>query len=77
VAEVVVRRAFRVVPTDNADRFDYASTLVVAQGQHALEAAREAAGAVGAGSVYLEEASPSLVVDVSIIVGLDIPAGEA
>jgi len=77
VAELVVRRGFRVVRTDNADRFDYASTIVVAQGQDALAAAREAAGVVGAGSVYLEEASPSLVVDVSIIVGLDIPAGEA
>ncbi len=77
VAEAVVRRGFRVVRTDNADRFDYPSTLVVAQGQDAVEAAREVAGVVGAGSVYLEEASPSLVVDISIIVGLDIPAGEA
>jgi hypothetical protein len=73
----VVRRGFRVVRTDNADRFDYPTTLVVAQGQDAVEAAREVAGVVGAGSVYLEEASPSLVVDISIIVGLDIPAGEA
>jgi len=77
VAEAVVRRGFQVVRTENADRFDYASTVVVAQGQDALGAAREVAGVVGAGSVYLEEASPSVVVDVSIIVGLDIPAGEA
>ena len=77
VAETVVRRGFRVVRTDNADRFDYASTLVIAQGQDAAAAAREIAGAVGAGTVYLEEAAPSLVVDVSIIVGLDIPSGEA
>jgi hypothetical protein len=77
VAETVVRRGFRVVRTDNADRFDYASTLVIAQGEDAAAAAREIAGAVGAGTVYLEEAAPSLVIDVSIIVGLDIPAGEA
>ena len=77
VAEAVVRRGFQVVRTENADRFDYASTVVVAQGQDALEAAREVAGVVGAGSVYLEEALPSVAVDVSIIVGLDIPAGEA
>ena len=77
VAEAVVRRGFQVVRTENADRFDYASTVVVAQGQDALAAAREVAGIVGVGSVYLEEASPSVAVDVSIIVGLDIPAGEA
>ncbi len=77
VAEAVVRRGFRVVRTDNADRFDYATTLVIAQGEEDQEAAREIAGIVGAPAVYLEEAAPSLVVEVSIIVGLDIPAGEA
>lgn len=77
VAEAVVRRGFRVVRTDNADRFDYATTLVIAQGADSQEAARRVAGIVGAAVVYLEEAAPSLVVEVSIIVGLDIPAGEA
>lgn len=77
VAEAVVRRGFRVVRTDNADRFDYATTLVVAQGEEAQEAAREVAGILGVPVVYLEEAAPSLVVEVSIIVGQDIPAGEA
>ena len=77
VAEAVVRRGFRVVRTDNADRFDYATTLVVAQGEEAQQAAREVAGILGIAAVYLEEAAPSLVVEVSIIVGQDIPAGEA
>ncbi len=77
VAAAVVRRGFRVVRTDNADRFDYATTLVIAQGAEDQEAAREIAGIVGAPAVYLEEAAPSLAVEVSIIVGLDIPAGEA
>jgi hypothetical protein len=77
VAEALVRRGFRVVRTDNADRFDYATTLVIAQGEEAQAAAQEVAGIVGAPVVYLEEAAPSLVVEVSIIVGLDIPAGEA
>jgi hypothetical protein len=77
VAEAVVRRGFRVVRTDNADRFDYTTTLVVAQGPEDRAAAQEVAGVVGAAAVYLEEAAPSLVVEVSIIVGLDIPAGEA
>jgi|GEM_PF-1456539 len=77
VAEALVHHGFRVVRTDNADRFDYAATVVVAQGAGAQAAAREAAGIVGAPVVYLEEAAPSLVVEVSIIVGQDIPAGEA
>jgi hypothetical protein len=77
VAEAVVRQGFRVVRTDNADRFDYATTLVVAQGEDAQQAAREVAGILGVPTVYLEEAAPSLVVEVSIIVGQDIPAGEA
>ena len=77
VAEALVRRGFRVVRTDNADRFDYTATLVIAQGEAARGAAQEVAGIVGAAVVYLEEAAPSLVIDVSIIVGLDIPAGEA
>jgi hypothetical protein len=77
VAEAVVRQGFRVVRTDNADRFDYAATLVIAQGEEAQQAAREVAGILGVAAVYLEEAAPSLVVEVSIIVGQDIPAGEA
>ena len=76
VAETLVRRGFRVVLTDNADRFDYAETLVIAQGRDAEPAAREAAGALGAGTVFLESRAPSTVVDVSIIVGQDIPSGE-
>jgi len=76
VAETLVRRGFRVVRTDNADRFDYLKTLVVAQGQDAEAAAREAATALGAGTLFLESRAPSAVVDVSIIVGHDIPSGE-
>jgi hypothetical protein len=76
VAETLVRRGFRVVRTDNADRFDYAETVVVAQGRANEEAAGEAAVAVGAGTLYLEVRAPSTAVDVSIIVGLDIPSGE-
>jgi hypothetical protein len=77
VAEALVRRGFLLVRTDNADRFDYRTTVVIAEGSEAVPAAQEAAGVIGAGSVYVEEAAPSQVVDVSIIVGLDIPAGEA
>lgn len=76
VAERLVRHGFLVVRTDNADRFDYATTLVIAHGESALPAAREAAGLIGTGSVYLEP-DPGQGVDVGIIIGLDMPAGEA
>lgn len=76
VADVLVRRGFRVVRTDNADSFDYESTLVIAQGDHAQAAAREVVELLGRGSLFLEVRAPSGVVDVSIIVGDDIPSGE-
>jgi hypothetical protein len=76
VAETLIRRGFRVVITDNADRFDYATTLIVAQGRENRSEAERARLALGAGDLQLELRAPSGVVDVSIIVGLDIPAGE-
>jgi len=76
VAEVLVPLGFRVVRTDNADRFDYETTQVVAQGEDAEDAAREVALALGTESVFVELRLPSGVIDVSIIVGLDMPAGE-
>jgi hypothetical protein len=76
VADLLVRLGFRVVRTDNADRFDYETTQVIAQGEDAEDAAREVALALGTESVFVELRLPSGVVDVSIIVGLDMPAGE-
>ncbi len=76
VAEALVPLGFRVVRTDNADRFDYETTQVIAQGEDAEDAAREVALALGTESVFVELRLPSGVVDVSIIVGLDMPAGE-
>lgn len=76
VAGVLVRAGFRVVRTDNADDFDFEDTLVVAQGDHAEAWAREIVGLLGRGLLFLEVQAPSGVVDVSIIVGQDIPSGE-
>jgi hypothetical protein len=76
VAAVLVRLGFRVVRTDNADRFDYPQTLVIGQGQANESAAREVAAALGRGSLQLEVRAPSSLVDVSIIVGDDIPPQE-
>lgn len=76
VADVLVRAGFRLVRTDNADTFDHAETLVIAQGQTAEGIAREIVTVLGHGLLFLEVRAPSGVVDVSIIVGADIPAGE-
>jgi hypothetical protein len=65
-----------LIRTDNADAFDYPQTLVIGQGQHNEAFAREVAVALGRGSLQLEVRAPSSVVDVSIIVGEDIPAEE-
>jgi hypothetical protein len=76
VAGNLVRLGFRVVRTDNADRFDFESTEVIAQGRKGEAAAWEVLDALGTGTVFIELRAPSSVVDVTIIVGQDIPAGE-
>ncbi|MGH8937432.1 MAG: LCP family protein [Acidimicrobiia bacterium] len=76
VAEALVRRGFRVLKTDNADRFDYAETQVIAQGRENQEEALEAREVLGRGEVILELRRPSGVVDLTIIVGQDIPSEE-
>jgi hypothetical protein len=76
VAEALVRRGFRVLKTDNADRFDYAETQVIAQGRENQEEALEVREVLGRGEVILELRRPSGVVDLTIIVGQDIPSEE-
>jgi len=76
IAALLIPAGFRVVRTDNADKFDYQETLVVAQGNHAEAWAREIVELLGRGLLFLEVRAPSGVVDISIIVGLDIPSGE-
>lgn len=76
VADILVRNGFRLIRTDNADSFDHATTLVIAQGEKAQAVAREVVELLGRGSLFLEVRAPSGVVDVSIIVGDDIPSGE-
>lgn len=76
VAESLVRRGFRVVITDNADAFTYDTSIVIAQGREYRAVADEVLAVLGTGELQLELRAPSGVVDVSIIVGQDIPAGE-
>lgn len=76
VAATLVRAGFYLIKTDNADGFDYDDTLIIAQGEDAEEAAREVLDLLGRGLLLLEARAPSGVVDLSIIVGHDLPAGE-
>lgn len=76
VAEALVRRGFRVIKTDNAENFAFEQTLVISQGRDHRADAERAIATLGTGELQLELRAPSGVVDVSIIVGHDIPAGE-
>jgi hypothetical protein len=76
VAETLVKRGFRVIRTDNADSFDYRDSRVIAQGRENRLPGAEIVGLLGVGQLELEVRAPSGVVDVSIIVGEDIPIGE-
>jgi hypothetical protein len=76
VATTLIRAGFRVVNTDNADSFDYEESLVVAQGREHQADAERVLSLLGRGSLLLELRTPSGVVDVSIIVGQDLPVGE-
>lgn len=76
VAGIVVRAGYRLIRTDNADRFDYEDTLVIAQGEEDEATGRDIVGLLGHGLLFLEVRAPSGAVDVSIIVGTDVPTGE-
>jgi hypothetical protein len=77
VAAALIRHGFRVVRTDNADSSDYEESQVISQGREHQQAALDARVVLGRGEVLIEVRHPSGVVDVTIIVGQDIPAQEA
>jgi len=76
VAEVLVAEGFYVFRSGNADRFDYETSQIIAQGEDAVPAALLAGEALGVADVLLEGRAPSGVVDVSIIVGADLASRE-
>lgn len=76
VADILVRNGYWLIRTDNADVFTYEDTLIIAQGGGSEAVAREIAALLGHGLLFLEVRAPSGVVDVSIIVGTDVPTGE-
>lgn len=76
VAASLIREGFRVTKTDNADASDYDVSRVIAHGLDHQQDAVAAQELLGVGQVEVEQRQPSTVVDVTIIVGLDIPAEE-
>jgi polyisoprenyl-teichoic acid--peptidoglycan teichoic acid transferase len=72
VAARVLPEGYRVVLTDNADRFDHEVTRVIAHGddEAVLERARELVTLLGTGEVEISR-TPQSVVDVTIVVGHD------
>ncbi len=76
VAETLVQKGFLVVKTDNADSFNYPQTRVIAQGRANRAVGAEVADLLDVGQLELEIRAASGVVDISIIVGQDIPTGE-
>jgi hypothetical protein len=74
IAALLVDKGYRIVKTDNADRNDYAETQVIAQGREHQEDAIDVQRILGSGEVLLELRQPSGIVDLTIIVGRDIPA---
>ncbi len=75
LAQELVRRGYRVIKTDNASNFDYETTQVISQGRAHRVDAQAVLDLLGSGELLLEVRAPSGVVDISIIVGQDIPAG--
>jgi hypothetical protein len=73
---VLIDQGYHVVRTDNAESFEFETTVVVAQGRENADPARRAVTVLGVGDLQLELRAPSGVVDLSIIVGQDIPPGE-
>jgi len=74
IAALLVDQGYRIVKTDNADRDDFAETQVIAQGLEHQQDAIDVQRLLGSGEVLLELRQPSGIVDLTIIVGRDIPA---
>lgn len=71
VAAALVRDGYRVVRTDNADDTDFRETRVVGHTAENQSVALAVQSLLGFGEVRIEQRQPSLVVDVTVIVGDD------
>ncbi len=74
VAKRLVPKGYRVVYTENADRFDYPETQIIFYRTPDERAAREIRAELGRGRLVYNHQMQD-VVDILIVVGLDYPAG--
>ena len=71
IAAALVKDGYRIVRTDNADTLDFSETRVVGHTLDNQQSALAVQGLLGFGEVRIEQRQPSLVVDVTVIVGDD------
>jgi len=74
VAAKVVPAGFRVVLSQNADRFDKKTTAIIASGDEHVSEAQRLRDALGIGQVQVTRV-PSGLADVTIVVGKDYGRG--
>jgi hypothetical protein len=70
VGAQLIPAGFRIVLSENADRFDYPTTQIIAAGSENEQAAEQAKEALGVGKVVVSQV-PSGLADVTVIVGAD------
>jgi hypothetical protein len=73
VASILVPNGFRLMSSENANRFDYKITRIVATSEEDLAAAERTRELLGVGQIMLG-AQPQLA-DVIVVVGADLPGG--
>ena len=74
VASRIVPAGFRVVLSQNAERFDHERTAVIASGDEHIDEATRARDALGVGEVQVTKV-PSGLADVTIVIGKDFGRG--
>jgi hypothetical protein len=74
VANRIVPAGFRVVLSQNAQRFDHETTAVIASGDEHVDEAALARNALGVGEVQVTKV-PSGLADVTIVIGKDFGRG--
>jgi hypothetical protein len=74
VAARIIPAGFRVVVSQNAQRFDKRTTAIIASGDDHIDEAQRVRDALGLGQVQVTKV-PSGLADVTIVVGKDYGRG--
>jgi LytR cell envelope-related transcriptional attenuator len=74
VARILIPSGFGLMSSENANRFDYEVTKVVAASEEDIPSAQEALELLGAGQILLGAQPP--LADVIVVVGRDFAGGK-